>query len=74
MSKRKNCWRLNPGLTLVISLVMISFVSLDRWLEYEYTLIPQEKTRQQASFHENSARMWQVVSDLMLNDNRATTE
>ncbi len=74
MIKLRNCWRLNPGLTLIISILMIALVMLDRWVEYEYTLIPQEKERQERHFHDVSARMWQTVSDLMLNDNRTTTE
>lgn len=68
------CWRLNPGLTLVISLLLIALVILDRWVEYEYTLIPQEKERQEQRFNNVTARMWQTVSDLMLTDNRTTTE
>lgn len=74
MIRMSNCWRLNPGLTLVISVLLIALVILDRWVEYEYTLIPQEKERQENRFHNVTARMWQTVSDLMLTDNRTTTE
>ncbi len=74
MIRMSNCWRLNPGLTLVISVLLIALVILDRWVEYEYTLIPQEKERQENRFHNVTARMWQAVSDLMLTDNRTTTE
>lgn len=74
MIKRDKCWRLNFGLTLVISMIMTTLVMLDRWVEYEYTLIPQEKKRQEQYFHDVTARMWQTVSDLMLADNRTSTE
>lgn len=74
MIKIKTCWNLNFGLTLLISLLMILFVMLDRWLEFEQALIPQEKSRQQVEFRDTVSRMWQTVSDLMLADNRVTTE
>lgn len=74
MRKIRQYWQLNPGLTLIISCLMIALVIMDRWLEYEYTLIPQEKARQERQFNDVAARMWQTVSDLMLNDNRPITE
>lgn len=74
MTLIRKYWRLNPGLALLFSLVLVATVMTDRWLEYEYNLIPQEKQRQQQFFRESTARMWQTVSDLMLVDRRATTE
>ncbi|OOV88732.1 sensor domain-containing diguanylate cyclase [Oceanospirillum linum] len=74
MIRLNNCWRLTRGLTILISLILVTLVILDRWLEYKYTLVPQEKSRQLQRLNESSARMWQTISDLMLADNRAATE
>jgi len=74
MQPWKNYWRINPGLTILMSSVLVILVMIDRWIEYEYTLIPQEKMRQEIAFRGSTTRMWQTVSDLMLADNRVATE
>ncbi len=74
MIRFDNCWRLTRGLTILISLILVMLVILDGWLEYKYTLVPQEKSRQLQRLNESSARMWQTVSDLMLADRQAIAE